>query len=165
MAADPTTSKPHGFAHLAKRISAWTTNGLLTLVILLAGLVFGRQVLKWWAADATPPAETSVAPLASDGLGDPAKAHFLQFGNQPWAIERQEIRGDKEQAAAALRCNAKVPHHGRRRRLGTADNPGRRAVPGAAGPIDALRRGAGQMAAVPAHGWLPDDGRRSPGAK
>ena len=61
-------------------------------------------MLKWWAADATPPAETSVAALASDGLGDPAKAHFLQFGNQPWSIERQEIRGDKEQAAAALRA-------------------------------------------------------------
>ena len=46
------TSKPPGFAGLAKRISAWTTRGLLTLMVLVAGLGFGRQVLKWWAADA-----------------------------------------------------------------------------------------------------------------
>ena len=52
----PVSSEPPGFAALAKRISSWTTNSLLTLLVLVAGLGFGRQVLKWWRADASPPA-------------------------------------------------------------------------------------------------------------
>ena len=92
---------PSGYAALARRISAWTTNSLLTLVILIAGVGFGRQVLRWWAADAPSPA--AAVPSAADALGDPWQPHLLHFGNQPWTIRRQSIAGNRAAAAAALR--------------------------------------------------------------
>ena len=107
MAADPVVAKPPGFAQLAKRISAWTTNCLLSLIVLVAGVGFGRQVLKWWAGDAPSPSDTSAATMATGNLGDPAAAHVLQFGNQPWSLRRQVIAGDKSKAAAALRNAAR----------------------------------------------------------
>jgi hypothetical protein len=96
------------YARLAKRISATTTNCLLTAVVLVAGLVFGRQVLRWWAADpaqspdASPPRGYPAEIL--DGLGDPRRPHTLQFGDQPWSLRRQSITGDRQAAATALRA-------------------------------------------------------------
>ena len=92
-AAMPTES--HDFAALAKRISAWTTNSLLTLLILVAGLGFGRQVLKWWAADA------SASPIASDRPASPCQ--MLQFGDNAWSIGRRSVAGDKKAAIEQLR--------------------------------------------------------------
>ena len=89
----PTES--HDFAALAKRISAWTTNSLLTLLILVAGLGFGRQVLKWWAADA------SASPIASDRPASPFQT--LQFGDNAWSIGRRSVAGDKKAAIEQLR--------------------------------------------------------------
>ncbi len=90
------------FGLLARRISAWTTNGLLTVIILVVGLVFGRQVLRWWAADAPRSNAASATPRIGQGLGDPSQPHVLQFGNQPWSLRQQVIGGDRQAAAAAL---------------------------------------------------------------
>ncbi len=90
------------FGLLARRISAWTTNGLLTVIILVVGLVFGRQVLRWWAADAPRSNAASATPRIGQGLGDPSQPHVLQFGNQPWSLREQVIGGDRQAAAAAL---------------------------------------------------------------
>jgi len=122
-----TPSKSPSFAKLAKRMSAWTTRGLLTAVILVAGLGLGRQVLKWWAADSADPkadgwhghlarggvgtGDTPVAPdgcsPAADGLGDPTQPHILRFGNQPWSLRRQLVSGSKQAAADALRAGCR----------------------------------------------------------
>ena len=91
----PTES--HDFAALAKRISAWTTNSLLTLLILVAGLGFGRQVLKWWAADA------SASSVVGDRLADPSPCQTLQFGDNAWSIGRRSVMGDKKAAIEQLR--------------------------------------------------------------
>jgi hypothetical protein len=103
MAADRFSSKPPSFATLAKRMSSWTTNSLLTLLILLGGLGFGRQVLKWWAAE---PASSGGAPVASfgDGLGDPMQLHTIQFGDSSWTLRRQSIVGDESSAIGQLRA-------------------------------------------------------------
>ncbi|HOP76636.1 MAG: hypothetical protein WBH86_04115 [Thermogutta sp.] len=42
-----------GWSKLAKRITGWTSNLLVTFLILAAGLVFGVQVLLWWKDTAT----------------------------------------------------------------------------------------------------------------
>ena len=94
---------PNDFGQLAKRISTYTTNGLLSAVVLVAGLGFGRQVLVWWADDASSPPGKQLASVA-DGLGDPARMHVLQFAHQPWSLGRQSISGDKRAATAALRA-------------------------------------------------------------
>jgi len=103
MAADPLPSKPSGLATLAKRISVWTTNCLLTLLVLVAGLGFGRQVLKWWTADRSPP-RNSVVGLPTDGLGDPMQLHTIQFGDSSWSLRRQSITDDKQRAIERLRA-------------------------------------------------------------
>ena len=92
--------KSHDFAALAKRISAWTTNSLLTLIVLVAGLGFGRQTLKWWAADASP---SSVVALPTDSPDDLAQLHTLQFGDNSWSLRRRLVAGDKNKAVEQLR--------------------------------------------------------------
>lgn len=94
--------KPHDFAALAKRISSWTTKSLLTAIVLVAGLGFGRQVLVWWAADPTPKGPATIA-LSRDGLGDPTQFHTLRFGDNSWSLQRRVIVGDKDKAAEQLR--------------------------------------------------------------
>ena len=112
--SQPLSSKPPGFATLARRISVWTTNSLLTLLVLVAGLGFGRQVLKWWAADASPPPGGSAVALTGDALGDPAQLHTIQFGDASWSWSRQTVAGDKHRMIERLRAacrdvlNAKV---------------------------------------------------------
>jgi hypothetical protein len=102
MPDDPRQSEPPGFAALAKRISAWTSRILLTLLVLVAGLGFGRQVLTWWAADRQP--ENAAAVLPYDPLGDPTQLHTLQFGDSSWSLRRRSIIGDKQRAAEQLRA-------------------------------------------------------------
>ncbi len=99
MSAD--SLETHDFAVLAKRISAWTTNSLLTLIVLVAGLGFGRQVLNWWAADAAP----SSAVAAS--TGDPSQLQTLQFGDNTLSLGRRSIRGDKNKAVEQLRAQCR----------------------------------------------------------
>ncbi len=100
-------SAPSGFALLAKRISSWTTRGLLSALILVAGLAFGRQVIHWWRADEAgamaPPPQVAM----TEGLGDPMRAHRLEFGDLPWAVVRQTVVGSRDEAAAALRASCR----------------------------------------------------------
>ena len=71
--------------------------------MLVAGLGFGRQVLKWWAVEAVPTGGAAVTPLG-DGLGDPMKLHTIQFGDSSWTLRRQSIVGDKQHAIEQLRA-------------------------------------------------------------
>ena len=100
-------SAPSGFALLARRIGSWTTRGLVSALILMAGLAFGRQVIRWWHADEAaslaPPPQLAM----TEGLGDPARAHRLQFGDLPWAVVRQTVVGSRDEAAAALRASGR----------------------------------------------------------
>ncbi len=102
MEPDRLSSAAPGFASVAKRISSWTTNGLLTAIVLLAGLGFGRQTLKWWA-DACPPGNPAVG-LATDVLGDPRQLSTIQFGDNSWSLRRRSITGDKNKAIEQLRA-------------------------------------------------------------
>ena len=104
MAADPLSPKPSGLAPLARRISAWTTNSLLTLLILVAGLGFGRQVLQWWAADVPAPQGRPGLVTPAESLGNLAQLHTFRFGDLPWSLRRQSIVGDKQAAIERLRA-------------------------------------------------------------
>ncbi len=92
------------YARLAKRISATTTNCLLTAIVLVAGLGFGRQVLRWWSSDSSTSAGPSRPTPMADGLGDLSRLHVLHFGQQPWSVCRQSISGGRDTAAATLRA-------------------------------------------------------------
>jgi hypothetical protein len=97
------------FAALARRISSWTSKGLVSALVLAAGLAFGSQVLRWWAADKILPdssagLELADGPLAADGLGDPAREHRLRFGESPWSMTCRTVVASKQDALAMLRA-------------------------------------------------------------
>ena len=98
---------PTGFALVAKRITRWTTNCLLTAIILVIGLGFGRQVIIWWGADLPAGDSPSAPAILGDGLGDPSLPHILQFGDQPGSIERQVVAGSSKDALRALRATCR----------------------------------------------------------
>ncbi len=95
-----------GLVRLARRISAWTTRGLLSAIILVAGLGFGRQVLRWWSEDARAPAPTPGLP---DRLrpADPAGPSRLGVGPKGWLVVQHLAVGSRAQALAALRAECR----------------------------------------------------------
>lgn len=98
-----------GLARLAGRISAWTTRGVLSAMILVIGLGFGRQVIVWWADDRS---ERSAASEASEADSkappppDPAP-YRLELGDKDWTILQQQAAGSRAQASAALRARCR----------------------------------------------------------
>ncbi len=124
-----------GYAALARRLAQWTTKGLLTALIFVAGLGFGREALRWWRGRG--PGDL-VGPLTpADGQGDPARRQELLFGDSPWQIDAESFSGERDRVAAVLvdRC---------RQLAATSPLPGEPARPGETQFLDHLR---GQAAA------------------
>ena len=96
-----------GFGLVARRISSWTTNCILSALILVVGLVFGRQVLDWWATDETGTPEPPPQLAMTDGLGDPTRRHQLQFGDAPWTMGRETVAGDRKEVAKMLQTSCR----------------------------------------------------------
>ncbi len=103
MSDAPRTPEPPGYAALAKRISVWTTKGLLSAMVLVAGVGFGRQVLIWWGNDDAPTPQLLPAEL----LGDPGQPHSIRFGDAAWSLHRRSISGDRDEAVAQLRAECR----------------------------------------------------------
>ncbi len=96
-----------GFARLARQISSWTSKSIVSAAILVAGLAVGRQVLQWWAADAPGRAKPPPTIAATEGLGDPARLHFLEFGDQTWSLSRQGATGPRKRIVPMLRARCR----------------------------------------------------------
>ncbi len=108
-ASQPTgPDRPTGLGQLAKRISAWTTKSLLTVILLVLAIGLGREVVHWWHDDSTNAASEAIS---AGQLGDGPAPHTLGFGDQPWTIRRQEIVGRRDAALAALQaaCRELIP--------------------------------------------------------
>ncbi len=99
----PRTPEPSGYAALAKRISVWTTKGLLSAMVLVAGVGFGRQVLIWWGNNDVPTTRL----LTAESLGDPGQPHSIRFGDAAWSLRRRSIFGDRDEAVAQLRAECR----------------------------------------------------------
>ena len=119
MAADPSPTPEHspdeaprssppaaesGYGLVARRVSSWTTNLVLSGLIVVLGLGLGRQVLQWWADD-VPNAGLIVVQDAETGeqlyvdTGNPEfRRRFLQ------AAERREatLKTDLQRAGVDL---------------------------------------------------------------
>jgi hypothetical protein len=89
-----------GYAALARRLTQWTTKGLLTALIFVAGLGFGREVLRWWTGRGSADLTGPLTP--GDGLGDPSRRQEMLFGNSPWQIDAESLSGDQARVRAAL---------------------------------------------------------------
>ncbi len=89
---------------LAKRISTWTSRGLVSAMILVAGLAFGRQVLQWWRTDDEPTSAAVSRPLKVGSLGEIGLDHTLQFGGSDWTVVRGFVSGDASEALRQLQA-------------------------------------------------------------
>lgn len=94
---------PTGLALVAKRISVWTTRGIVSGIILVASLAFGRQVLYWWSEEGDQDAGQARL-QAVGGLGDLNQEHFLQFGESPWCMSRRPVAGSEKHLLGVLRA-------------------------------------------------------------
>jgi len=92
------------FGDLAKSIYAWTSRGLVSAMILVAGLAFGRQVLQWWRAGDEPTAAPQTHAMGLGHLGDPGTDHFLEFGGSDWSMARGTAHGDAEAVSRQLQA-------------------------------------------------------------
>ncbi len=98
-----------GLGSTAQRIVSWTSRGLLTAIVIVASLAFGRQVLHWWKAEPVSPSPSLA--ISPQPIGDPLSSggpQALQFGDQSWTMRRQEVAGDSAQAQAALIAAARA---------------------------------------------------------
>jgi hypothetical protein len=106
---DPSTSQSHNeeprsLGALARRIASLSGNLLLTAVIVILGLTFGKQVLIWWRGEpAVVSAPTSNLDSPLDGLADPGLPHQLAFGDMSLTFNRSVFEGAEEAALARLR--------------------------------------------------------------
>jgi len=95
--------QPKSYGDVARAMSSWTTKGILTALVLVAGLGFGRQVLRWWRQGGEPPSASPGAGEPSARVRDTGPDHVLRFGEQPWSLRTTWVVGDRDAAAAALR--------------------------------------------------------------
>jgi hypothetical protein len=106
----PSRGEPRrlGLAQLAKRISVWTSRWIVSAVILIAGLAFGRQVLYWWGSDRAEDGASPPQSVAAGALGDLRAEHTLEFGDTAWRMSRQLVAVDEGQVLRELqgRCAA-----------------------------------------------------------
>lgn len=105
-----TSESPSGRGRLARQWGNWAANLVVSGVIVVVGLVFGREVLQWWYVD-TPvlvagrpaaPGKLEI-PAAGDSLGQPGGVEELRFGNLPVAFRHGAVVGDLAAALTVLR--------------------------------------------------------------
>ncbi len=101
----PASPPPPTFRRLARRITDWTTRLLLAGVILVVGLAFGRQVLRWWRADQVAPNVGALGPGATGPQLD--SAQVICFGRAGWTLRHQRLEGDRQAVLAALRAQCR----------------------------------------------------------
>ena len=110
-AEDKPARKPRpSFGRLAQRIAAWTSSLLVSAIILVAGLVSGRQVLHWWRDDppgarALPGAHEAPPAAPADSAGDWQK---LEVGGGQWSMSVRSVAGDRTAAEKELRRACKA---------------------------------------------------------
>jgi hypothetical protein len=97
----------NGFGRLAKRIADWTTKALFSALVLVGGLGFGREVVRWWRGEEAP--DASFLPGSEFGAGEgPVQ---IAFGDLPVGLGRQTLLGDQAEALKALEnaCREALP--------------------------------------------------------
>jgi hypothetical protein len=99
-ASSQETTKVVGSQSTAKRIGNWATNLLVSGVILIVGISFGREVMRWWRNNPLPAAaSSSAATQVEDSLA--------RFGDMPIGLRSTELVGELEDVLSELRQAAR----------------------------------------------------------
>lgn len=108
----PSSAAAPGFAGLARRVSALATNVLATALVLLLGLVVGREVIGLWRADDEVASSETIRDVAAQP-SEPRPA-VAQFGAQGPPLELRTVQGDRKAAIVALRemCRSAIAAQG-----------------------------------------------------
>ncbi len=93
---------PPSLGRLARRISRWTTNCLLTAMLLVIALGFGREVLHWWHDDAPPRPAASAGSSAAPGTR-------LRVAGSIRKFSRSAIRTGRSGGRSSPASQAEVP--------------------------------------------------------
>jgi hypothetical protein len=94
---------PNDFGRLARRMADWTTKGLFSALVIVGGLGFGREVIRWWREDeaAAPGAAPSAPGFDSAAEGEPID---IAAGDSNVQFGRERVAGDLEAARKSLRA-------------------------------------------------------------
>jgi len=97
-----------GMGTLARRVAGWTSNLIVTIIIVLASIACGRQIVQWWH-EGSPPEPAGAVPTLTvpDELSGP---HTVVFGNCAWTMQRRVLEGTGQEIETALleECRAAV---------------------------------------------------------
>jgi hypothetical protein len=102
--------QPRGYSLVARRLAGWTSNLLVSAVVLVVGLTFGRLLTSWWAWEGQAGASPALAYRLTDSgtLGNADSPHQVEFGELPVRLGRQIVEGDTQTVLAALRDRCRV---------------------------------------------------------
>jgi hypothetical protein len=92
--------------HWAARFAQWIGRSLLTIIILLVGISFGRQVQDWWTP-APPRHPPSAAQAEINRWCDPTLYGLVEFGGESWNLGRQQVTGSEQLLRNALRARCR----------------------------------------------------------
>lgn len=89
---------------VSKRIGNFASNLLVTGLILILGIAFGREVILWWRTDSPTDglSPTSTVVTASNATGD-GESQLFEFGDFPFALRREAFVGGVTNATERLR--------------------------------------------------------------
>lgn len=93
-----------GFGTLARRTADWTSRLILTGVVLVAALGFGRQVLLWWSEGTAAPQGSGSSLPGHDSASQRGMAPgcYLTVGNGGSVLRSQPFVGDGESVVEHL---------------------------------------------------------------
>ncbi len=98
------------YREVAQRIFGTATNLLASGLVLILGIVLGRQMLASWSTESRVP--VPIHPVHEHGNRDLDREHgqgdWLEFGDSSATVLRSEIRGDFRAAMAQLRHDCRV---------------------------------------------------------
>lgn len=90
-----------GFGALSRKIRSRTTDLLAVAIVVAGGVTVGSQFASWWAIDEGA-LGTPMAANTNLNWGAGGTPVSLEFGDQPFQLERQAVRGDRETVFARL---------------------------------------------------------------
>lgn len=90
---------------LARRWANWASNLLVSGVIVVVGLVFGREVVQWWRTPSSGDSSNSAAATPGPSDADPLNGSVqeLSFGELPYAFRHGSVGGEVAQVVVELR--------------------------------------------------------------
>lgn len=89
----------------AKQIANWASNVLVSGIVIVGAIVFGRQTIVWWRAD---DAGLQTRHAVDEVLGPGALAaenavQLFEIGDFPFTFRRLQVAGEADEALANLR--------------------------------------------------------------